>query len=407
MKTLRHYLFLFVAMIAGFLLFAAVSCLLPNRVVHKNIARSVAYGDLMDDYPRAVMPQKQTIMDNFTDALILQQAWFCSSDSLWLSMMAPVRFSSMDAQTLLLRKVVDGVPHGTVAYPRYWHGNTFLMRYLLLLASYKTLRHLFYIVSTLLLLLMALALRRTFGEWVAVLMTVGLAVMYLFVMEFSIQFVPVLWIALCGVMAVCQRADGGRPAEEVFFVLGALTAFFDLLTIPLLTLGLPLLVVVLKEGREPQQVLRRGLRQIARCGLLWCAAYGGTWVSKWLLASATTRHHVVSDASSAVGYRASTMPDFSRFDAVAANAELLPLGLITVLLVVLVGLAIWRFRREGWPTAVLQLVVSVMPYVWYWVVADHSYEHAWFTYRLQMITAAGLLLAVGSLVDWARLRKLR
>ena len=61
--------------------------------------------------------------------------------------------------------------------------------------------------------------------------------------------------------------------------------------------------------------------------------------------------------------------------------------LFPILLITLVGflVMVWKLRKKA--VELLPLIVTAcMPYVWYFVLANHSYIHGFFTYRAQMVT---------------------
>ena len=77
--------------------------------------------------------------------------------------------------------------------------------------------------------------------------------------------------------------------------------------------------------------------------------------------------------------------------------------------VVLLYAVIQSIRKPGvakvWLKRPLFLLIVLMPYVWYLLLANHSYLHWWFTYRLQAVAILGLLLAIApasSAPRWSR-----
>ena len=72
-------------------------------------------------------------------------------------------------------------------------------------------------------------------------------------------------------------------------------------------------------------------------------------------------------------------------------------GFVIIVLVVMSVISALRFRAGGAFKAGLLLVLAFMPYIWYFLLSNHSYQHFWFTYRLQAVTLAALFMAVLSL----------
>lgn len=432
-STLLRYCEVFVLMLACYLSFAFVACLMPNGKIQHHVTRSMEKGDLQSDYPHAILPIKQAQMDNFTDALILNQAYCINRGNLLNSMMLLPRADyGMVDQTANLQHLLQGESgQQMITYPRYWHGSTFLMRYLLVVFDYPAIRLILYILSSLLFAVLLLALWKTDGRIAVMAVITSFLLLYGFVMQFSIQFFPVLALALIGSIVVCRWLYNPGKVSLCLFIVGSLTAYFDLLTVPLLTFGLPITLFCYFRGRMRQTALMaansaanekiisvsflshgqypfgKDIVQATRMGLAWAVGFGLTWISKWLIATLTTPVNVFLDAFGKVSERAGAqsdnvwgLADFSRWHAVTSNAQLLPYKVLIIIILLLALLAIVRFNKKGWKTSLLLLGISLLPYVWYFVVANHSYQHWWLTYRAQMFSVTALLLAMANIVDW-------
>ena len=169
MKLIWKYCVVFFCLIASYLLFGIVSNLLPNQPIERNIKKTLERGDLADCDSYAVVYTKRLLTDNYTDALILNQAYNGGRDSLKISvLLVPRLLDSLSPRPTgdvpecgSLHHVVDhDITLYKAYYARYWHGSTFLMRWLLQITNYTTLRLVFYVLSSLLLLWVCLALYR-------------------------------------------------------------------------------------------------------------------------------------------------------------------------------------------------------------------------------------------------------
>lgn len=399
MKPLYKYLIVFAALIAGYLLFGAGAYLMPDRAVQRHVRDTLDKGDIEADQPRAVLPRlMQTRMDNFTDAIILNQAYVMRIEGFRTGVLSIPRWGEVPLLPYeALRAGVNGEETYIRHYARYWHGNTFLMRYLLVFYNYVDIRLLLYIVSTLLMLWCGVTLWRRQGWQTAVAVIFGLAVSYTFVMQFSMQFAPVLIIALAGMIALSR----GCNAMMTAFVVGSLTCYFDLLTVPMLTLGA---LLVVQAAMSTEEKVWRGWWDTCRTALLWAVGYVGTWVTKWVMATVFTAENVIVDGIKNTSGRASGLDDFTRWDALVNNIELLPWKYIAPVLAVLAVLAIVWFNGKGWRRAVQILPIALLPWGWYLFAANHSYWHNWFTFRAQAATVAAMVLALAQMVDWSRIR---
>ena len=408
MKKVLVYSFYFLLLLAGYILFGLGSMAMPDKAVEHHVRQTVGQNDLKADFWFAFLYKPNYYMDNFTDALVLNQAWCLGEEesmNLWQRLMLVPRHRCMadgvEQGCESLRRLTEGdTTLKIMCYPRYWHGSTYLMRYLLAIDDYVVLRGLFFLLSSMLLLWVLLALAKRVGVWASALYFLAFVLVDCFMMQFSIQFLPVLLITLGGTLWVLNRKRSSLGV--VFFVLGSLTAYFDLLTAPLLTWALPLLVWLAANGQR-SAAKGRQLFTDALASLLWAVGYAATWAAKWLLATLTTPMNVFSDASAQASLRAA-VEDYTRWGAVERNLDLVPWLYVTIAAVVLALLAVRHFNGKGWRQALVCLVVAVAPVAWYIVLGNHSYEHYWFTYRSLAVTVMGLLAAVASLVDWRKLR---
>lgn len=411
MKVAVQYLKLFGLLLAAYLLFAAGSYWMAQAPVKKHVVKTIERGDLASDQPRAFLPRLQCRMDNYTDALILNQAYTMPSENMVNGIMLLPRLTceKLPFEELRVAVGIDPAPDSchvsTATYARYWHGNTFLARYLLFFWDYPTIRLLLYIVSSLLLLWCGALLWQRGGWQPAAAVGIGLACSYAFMMQFSLQLGMVLLIALGGMIALARQGKKKKNGEKgilaIFFIIGSLTAYFDLLTAPMLTLGLPL-IVMLALGREER--LSVVFKRLGKTSLLWAVGYGATWVSKWILATLLTSENIWADGLHNLSNRSGVLDEYGRWDALTANIDLLPWGFIILGLAVIIVLACrYHFNRQGWRRALPLLVVALIPWLWYLFAANHSYLHNWFTFRSQAVTITALFLAAMQFVDWKKL----
>lgn len=405
MRKIYKYVILFFVLLATYLLFMLGSCLLPNAPIRKHVQQSAE--SLPCDYPFGMVEKKACQMDNFTDALILNQAYYVNSDDLRTSMLLVPRYQKGMVFTSTLRKVVSEDLAPNIPYARYWHGSTFLTRFLLLIFDFNSIRYLLYYISSFLFIALGVMLFRHVG-WISMFAFLsGFIFLRSFIMQFSMQFFPVLSLALIGSMAVCNRQERGRTILPIFFVVGSLTAFFDLLTVPIITLCAPLTVYLLLNQRVQEEApLLTGVKKMVSFSAIWAIAYGTTWFSKWVLATLFTSENIIQDGFSQFLYRAGTEAEFSRLSALSSNFNFLPLTYIIVIAGIILLFVIFAFRTKGYKNSLFFAMIMTFPYLWYLVAANHSYIHDWFTYRSQILSVSCLFLMLLCLVDKDKVQQL-
>ena len=391
MNKFIHFCKTFAILIAAYFAFAVLSCLLPDKSIKAHIAESAPKMVEEGLYPQAIIRVEQCQMDNFTDALIMNQMYNIDRKHPVKSAMKMIRSSEKgrdwDQPGLLLRKV-NGENLEEQHYARYWHGSTFLFRPLFLVMDFLTLRHILFIVSSILIVLLLCAYYPKAGLIKTTALALGFLLTYGFVMQFSMQFFPVLALTVIGSLLVAKREQSANFGL-LFFVIGSLTCYFDLLTTPLLTLGIPM-AVMLSLKREDEFQLKDNIIEISKLTLLWGLGFALTFLTKWALASLILGQNIFSDAYEVSLYRMEA-EEFTRWEAVTTNFNMLNLWMISIAVAILLLFVIIKRLKISYKKAVLFLIIGLMPYAWFLILANHSYLHWWFTYRLQAITVVCLL----------------
>ncbi len=428
-KQLLSYIGAFVGLIAVYMLLMTAVYTIPNSLVEENMDLSIKYIDLEGDGPHVTFYRPSSRVDNYSDRIIYQEV-LRSED-------ASVLYSAMDNQN----------------YARYWHGHSVYMRPLSVFFDITQVRFIlmvaFYSVAALLLVRVG----KRFGGPVAAVFFIGLMAIYPNTVSTCLQLAAVFLVAFVFAMLAIPVYDR-HPGKIglLLFVAGSVANFFDLLTVPLVSLGIPLVVILLIEAeRAPLTLPRQGStvaapagaaagnaangaagdtashaaeaaasgaspslwRQIggkilllARVCIAWVLGYGGTWLAKWLIGSAVLQRNVLADAIQTVLFRTEgkvdwfdiTYPNMFRYNIenillpipMKWNAVLI-LAVLALAAAALVRSASARQRMKGlW----VLLPVAVMPYCWYTVLLNHSCIHSWFTYRLQILTLLSLGICV-------------
>lgn len=411
---------MFVFLLSAYLLLGLASWLVPDWRVRENVQRSVEVGEMRDDYPKAVLAENGErhdayTMDMFTDGLIVNQALMLRSEGLSGFLLLPRYQTDKDNQSVSLAALLAVPPDEgghtpnfsqrtdcgghVVYYGRYWHGTTFVTRLLLAVMTLVEVRWLLYLLSSLLLLWCCVRLWRTAGVAVALAVPFALLTVNGFVMQFSLQFSPVLLIALAAMLWMTYwRQMDARQSGLLFFVVGSLTAYFDLITVPTLTLGLPLLAWIALQRRE---CLREGLRMVLFLALWWLAGYVLTWLAKWGLASLLTGMDLFADAYGEASYWTDEGGSYI-FKAMSACLSHLHWAYVAAAVLLTALLALWHPRKEGWLLALQYGLVMLIPFVYYLLMARPAWHHSWFNYRALAVAVAALLLAVSVMVDWKK-----
>lgn len=396
MKNIAKYSVVFMLLIAAYFVFGVLSCVLPDKAIKRHIAESAPVIAAEGLYPRLLNDMEQYRLDNFTDALMMNQIYNIDRKHPVKSAMRMIRSSEKgrdwDQPGLLVRRV-NGEELEEQHYSRYWHGGSFLYRLFFLTMDYATLRFVLLLISSVLLLSLACAYFRKAGWLKTLALSMGFVITYGFITQFSMQFFPVLAITIIGSLLVIQR-EASKGFGLLFFIIGSLTCYFDLLTTPLLTLGIPLAILLSLKSNQGF-LLKNNFIEVVQLILLWGLGFALTFVTKWALASLILGQNIFADAYEVSLYRMEA-DEFTRWDAVTMNFDMLNWWIIAIVAVVMLVFNLIKYRSFNYKKAILFLLIALMPYVWYLILSNHSYQHWWFTFRLQAVTVACLMLLTDS-----------
>lgn len=392
MKNITKFSIVFITLVAAYFVFGVLSSWLPDRAIKRHIADSAPLIAAEGLYPRLLNNMEQYRLDNFTDALMMNQIYNIDRKHPVKAAMKMIRSSELgrdwDQPGLLMRRV-NGETLEEQHYSRYWHGGSFFYRVLFLLMDYAALRFVLLLASSVLLLLLACVYYQKAGWLKTLALSMGFLMTYGFITQFSMQFFPVLVLTVIGSLLVIKQ-DTAKGFGLLFFIIGSLTSYFDLLTTPLLTLGIPLAVMLSLKPNEGF-LLKKSFVECIQLILLWGLGFALTFVTKWALASLILGQNIFADAYEVSLYRMEA-DEFTRWDAVMRNLSMLNWWIVCIVAIVLLIISLIKYRSFNFKKAILFLIIALMPYVWYFILSNHSYLHWWFTFRLQAVTIACLMM---------------
>lgn len=201
-----------------------------------------------------------------------------------------------------------------------------------------------------------------------------------------------------------------------FIIVGMATSYFDFLTYPIITLGIPLTLYLILQ---PEEGLGERIRRVIWYPMMWGVGYIGMWAAKWGIGSWILQKNILADASETLAQR--TAPVFSdsrvmsTLQVIKANLrEYVPLPYRLVVIGLVVGVVLCIVLYPGTKTKVWKFrncipfaIVALFPFAWYAVALNHSGEHYMFTFRALTVTVfAGSSMLMG-LFDWGKKRQVR
>lgn len=289
------------------------------------------------------------------------------------------------------------------SYTRYWHGYVSVLRPLMLIFDYIEFRIINGLGQLILMLALAFLIGREKGiRYVAMLVTSYVLLMPA-ALSMSLQFTWVFYISFLGTLVLLRkRSFFAEKNRYLFFFmsLGMLTSYFDLLTYPLVTWGIPLIWWMVMDSSEQREGF--WVKRVVCSGLGWIVGYAFMWVMKWTLASLVLGQNVFQTAINEVFILSGTLTEkeyslFSRFEAIYINWKHYGYKVYAMLLAVWLVWWISGCLLRGWKRdsrRYAYLLTGFSSVVWYLVLANHTQVHHFFTYRIFAVSILAFLAIV-------------
>lgn len=343
--------------------------------------------------------------DTFTDAIMIGEACYDAGvPAVQASMKSSYSRISGEDPIESLEAYVKGEGEQERSYARYWHGYLVLLKPLLVFFSYREIRILNYIVSIMAMIWIGVLMKRermpllSIGAFYVSLFLCGIYMIpscMQFCNMFFLLFAVLIWL-LNRHASIYQNHN-----DIVFFcIVGMLAAFFDFLTVPLITLAVPLLFVVYLDKEC-------NVRKTVLDSVMWGIGYGAFWALKWLMASVVLKTNVFENAWKSASVRSSMQINETKINyrqVLSSNFECLNGFLLTVILLGCIVMFLWMVRQIGVKRTIVSrsghmLLIGCMPLVWYFILGNHSFEHNWYTYRELLVFILGILFCMIGWID--------
>lgn len=401
---IRVILVLILGSILGTVLLIGVFSL-PTESIYNHVKDSTYIFDIEGTYP-LINENSSRMLDNYTDALMLSEAAYSKEDAgiveKAMAVYSPAIQGYTPDQTLSIY-MKNGSEYTAGAYTRYWHGFLVVLKPMLLYCNYLGIRGINRVVQVCMAILVVFCLYKKKMKHAIVPFLVS----YLFLrpdaLGLSLQYSSIYYIVTMAILSIVlcrEKIERKCLYPIVFLIIGMCTSYFDFLTYPLVTLGLPLTVVVMYQNREK---VSENVKKIVGYSGMWGIGYIGMWSGKWLVGSILLKKNLFVDAINQIKFRTSTHAakvEFSYMDVIGNNvwAGFLGIEVIAlIVIVVLLGAVIFKNRKDLKKvllSSIPFMVIMIMPFCWYILAANHSYIHTGFTYR-ELVIAVFAFLCMG------------
>lgn len=344
--------------------------------------------------------------DNHTDALILMQSYNMTIEDPLSILKNPQHKSEKEPYlpAIALHEIVTDQATNETNYVRYWMGFRLIVRPLLMLGDYYTIRKIVaFFFWSLLISVMALLGKRC-GILSGICFGVAFSLINPAIVSQSLQFSCcfILCFIFMSILLIFENKKLNIPL--LFCSFGALTQFFDFYTTPLITLLFPLLVLLLLN-----QASNSRWGTFLKTLSAWLYGYVSMWIIKLTYVTLFTDINGFENGFTSFFSRigitvAEDLKEY--YDAKQAltlvwnnvfSESFGPLALFLLILITACAILISFFTqsRKEFFSSCVYLGVAILPIIWFALTAQPIVIHHWFQYRTIVVFFGALFLYWG------------
>lgn len=378
-------------LIAVFFLSMTLVYCIPTSWIQDNVEKSLAVMETEGERPMYAFYRHSAIVDNHTDMLMYES--LIQNRDYYNPVQASVSINQ---------------------YPRYWHGYQVILRPLTVIFQVQELRYLGMMLFYILFFWSAWLIGQKTKPVNAILYVVTIASAYLGAVATCFQYLTTFFVLFVSLIVLLKYYDKEKPVNLMmyFFVVGMAENFFDFLTYPIITLGIPLILLLWLRVRDMKADFKENFWFMFRSSLFWGLGYALTWIAKWGITTVVLGVRYFWRTMSVVQYRLEGSEDepLDRIGTIRKNLKawlnVQDEGLISwskvvlLILIIAVILMIWKKLKDRKTISAYLpiLFVAAYPYIWYLVMSNHSQIHYWYTYRAQLVALFGVLIFISGIL---------
>ena len=424
LKAISKYALIYIIVIIIFIIALVLSALFPRDWIQQKTEES-AFTLFKEGDRQYILDMT---LDNYTEALMINTAYSMDPKHPFESVMLARKNYLPEKEQVVhqdgngeLRSSIEGgfniigELYRTVQkdinesyeYARYWHGYIVLLRPALIFFNSNQIKMLMGVILAVSAFILLMELRKKVQAKFCYIILLGLAFADFFLMGTTMQAVLTFVISIIASIIISKRFNKIKNIGPYFMVIGMVTCFFDLLTHPIITLGIPMIVYLLLKQEKEKITLKEAIKIIILNSILWGIGYLLTNVTKWILVEVFYHRDLINTALSQFFYRSQAdVPNVHRYLGLAVIQNFEHAGIRTSMYlgIVLVYVVIYLIRNYkeiqfNGKEAIPYLIISFMPIAWYLLMNNHDMDHAYFTYRGLAVFYIGIGIFLLKLVN--------
>ena len=425
-KRFLKYFFTFIFLIILFNILLFATSLIPSEWIKENVFQSSNILNKQGNY-YILNEHLMVANDNFTDSLMINMAYSIDNYHPISSYMLGMKnyskyttrvipsiqgelkslnetenFDNSYNPTRELSLFLNGHIYTAIEYTRYWHGFLVFLRPLLLIFNISEIRIFLTIIFIYLFIRLFYLLKKEINFKIMLLWFISFLSIYIFFIGYSLECAPIFILSIISCIILLKKHGYIKNFYMYIFIISCIANFIDFLTVPLISLALPLFIFLLYLYKNEKNIsVNNCIYIIFKSSIIWLVGYSITWITKWILVDILFNRNSFIEGITQVLYRSkssnSVMKNINIFNTVS---KLLKPRIYFILFNIIVLSIIQLKQRKSFFIKTEKLILilpflllSLFPIIWYFVLANHTIIHTYFIFRHSLIFSLGLSLA--------------
>lgn len=398
-----------------------LTSLIPKEMIYEKTYESAVYFEENELFPFLKEGVFRTRQDNYADCILTHIIYQVDSKQPVRSVLEASYYSkeTENVNVSFINAIEQNLTANT-EYVRYWHGSMVFLRPLLIFLNITQIRVLLGSVVGAVLLLDAFLLYKKKEKKAAVTLIASVLLVHGWMIAASIEYVTTFLVMAVVLFIILISKITLHNSYGLFAAAGVVSCFVDFLTTETITFTIPMALLLLLGYRNGTlQGCKEGVIKIIKNGLVWVLGYACMFLAKWTLAAIMFGKETLMSSLSSAGERLGGQVYLgnTNLDPVATKGQQLSgalwhnigclfpfedsmhpgqvaLWVLVVFFVCVILVYMFRLDSLHGELFVPMSFLSLIPYLRYLVLSNHSFVHYFFTYRAQMITVFTLILFV-------------
>lgn len=435
-KILFKYILIFIILIITYFSLLLLTSLIPSSAIKENVEKSSVKLLELGEKKEYELGYKKESIFTFTDALMINTAYSVDSKHPIESMLL-ARRSYIPGQTLTVHeeakdvisapmymngsnayqtKELYGLMHNdgntdAFEYPRYWHGYLIFLRPLLLLFDYNIIRIISCISFIVLTIILSILLCKKINVITGIIIFISMILLNIFIISICLNEITTYYIAIVASIILCLKFENIKKNIGIFFfILGSFTSFVDLFTTPIITVAIPLIIYFLIKQNSSEETGIKQIVEVIKLSIIWVLGYGFTWITKWVLVDLILNRAVFLEAINQALFRSVSRDNRlltdTRVQIIYIKRYLgdYLLKAMTILTFIYLIIKIVKDRNKKININLVNmlpyLIIMLYPFIWFFVVKQHTLIHMFFTNRIIIIAIITFQIIIASLLGY-------